>query len=137
MSYETGYCRPECNRCSQVCPTGAIRPLTVEAKTAVQIEHAVWNKAYCIPLTDGVSCGNCARHCPSGAIQMVPSDPDDANSLSIPAGPQIFLSVAGVFEHVVKHVRRGVLNALQRLRRGFFLLFQRFFAQLLFFSDPH
>ena len=84
MSYETGYCRPECNRCSQVCPTGAIRPLTVEAKTAVQIGHAVWNKAYCIPLIDGVSCGNCARHCPSGAIQMVPSDPDDANSLSIP-----------------------------------------------------
>ena len=24
MSYERGYCRPECTRCSEVCPTGAI-----------------------------------------------------------------------------------------------------------------
>jgi ferredoxin len=24
MSFERGYCRPECTRCSEVCPTGAI-----------------------------------------------------------------------------------------------------------------
>ncbi|MBP5573128.1 MAG: 4Fe-4S binding protein, partial [Bacteroidales bacterium] len=33
MSFETGYCRPECTRCSQVCPTGAIKPITKEEKT--------------------------------------------------------------------------------------------------------
>lgn len=74
MEYEKGYCRPECTRCSDVCPTGAIRPITVEEKTAIQIGHAVWVKKNCIPLTDGVTCGNCARHCPAGAIQMVPID---------------------------------------------------------------
>lgn len=41
-------------------------------------------KKNCIPLTDGVECGNCARHCPSGAIQMVPSNPEDENSVKIP-----------------------------------------------------
>lgn len=72
MSYERGYCRPECVRCAEVCPTGAIRPLTVADKSAIQIGHAVWVKKYCIPLTDGRECDNCARHCPTGAIQMVP-----------------------------------------------------------------
>lgn len=74
MEYDKGYCRPECTRCSDVCPTGAIKPITVEEKTAIQIGHAVWVKKNCIPLTDGQTCGNCARHCPAGAIQMVPVD---------------------------------------------------------------
>lgn len=72
MSYERGYCRPECTKCSEVCPTGAIRPITVAEKSSIQIGHAVWVKRNCIPFTDGVDCGNCARHCPVGAIQMVP-----------------------------------------------------------------
>ena len=71
MSFEVGYCRPECTRCSQVCPSGAIKPITKEEKTAIHVGHAVWVKDNCVVLTDGVSCGNCARHCPTGAIQMV------------------------------------------------------------------
>lgn len=85
MSYERGYCRPECTRCSEVCPTGAISLITVAEKSSLQIGHAVWVKKNCLPLTDGVSCGNCARHCPSGAIQMVPSNPDVPDSPKIPA----------------------------------------------------
>lgn len=84
MSYERGYCRPECTRCSDVCPAGAIRPITVGEKSSTRIGHAVWIRKNCIPLTDGVECGNCARHCPSGAILMVPSDSEDANSVRIP-----------------------------------------------------
>ena len=85
MSYERGYCRPECNRCSEVCPAGAIKPLAHELKASTQIGHAVWIKKNCIPLTDGVECGNCARHCPVGAIEMVPSDPNDEESPYVPA----------------------------------------------------
>ena len=84
-SYERGYCRPECNRCSEVCPTGAIRPITLAEKSSIQIGHAVWIKKNCIPLTDGVECGNCARHCPTGAIEMVPLNEDDEESPFIPA----------------------------------------------------
>ena len=72
MSYERGYCRPECTKCSDVCPAGAILPVSAEEKSSIQIGHAVWIKSNCIPVTDGVKCGNCARHCPTGAIQMVP-----------------------------------------------------------------
>ena len=85
MSFERGYCRPECTRCSEVCPAGAIKPITKADKTALHIGHAVWIKKNCLPLTDGVECGNCARHCPTGAIEMVPSDPDDEESAYVPA----------------------------------------------------
>lgn len=85
MSYERGYCRPECTRCSDVCPAGAIKPITRADKSSIQIGHAVWIKKNCIPLTDGVECGNCARHCPAGAITMIPSDSHDPESLKIPA----------------------------------------------------
>ena len=85
MSYERGYCRPECTRCSEVCPAGAIKPITKEDKSSTRIGHAVWVKKNCIPMRDNIECGNCARHCPSGAILMVPSDPDDEASIRIPA----------------------------------------------------
>ena len=85
MSYERGYCRPECNRCSEVCPAGAIKPIKAEDKASTQIGHAVWIKKNCVVLTDDVECGNCARHCPVGAIEMVPSNPDDEESPYVPA----------------------------------------------------
>lgn len=84
MSYERGYCRPECTKCSEVCPTGAILPITKADKSATQIGHAVWIKENCICITDNMDCGNCARHCPTGAIQMVPSDPKNKESRKIP-----------------------------------------------------
>ena len=74
MSYERGYCRPECTRCSEVCPAGAIRPIDKGDKSSTQIGHAVWIPKNCVVLTDDVACGNCARHCPAGAITMLPSD---------------------------------------------------------------
>lgn len=83
-SYERGYCRPECTRCSEVCPAGAIIKIDRAEKSSIQIGRAVWVKENCVPLTDGVECGNCARHCPVGAITMVASDPNNENSVKIP-----------------------------------------------------
>ena len=84
MSYERGYCRPECNRCSTVCPAGAIRPISIEEKSSIQIGHAVVCLDSCVVNTDNVKCGNCARHCPVGAIRMVRRNPEDPDSLRIP-----------------------------------------------------
>lgn len=84
MSYERGYCRPECTRCGEVCPAGAIHRITRAEKSAISIGHAVWVRDNCIVIADGHKCGNCARHCPTGAISMVPMDADDRNSLKIP-----------------------------------------------------
>lgn len=84
MSYEAGYCRPECTRCADVCPTDAIRPLPKEEKMMKKIGTAVWVKENCIILRDNVECGNCERHCPNGAIVMMPVDPDKSDSPKFP-----------------------------------------------------
>lgn len=74
MSYEKGYCRPECTKCSEVCPAGAISPISREEKSSIQIGHAVLDYSLCLPFSEDVHCGNCARHCPAGAIRMVRKD---------------------------------------------------------------
>lgn len=90
VSYERGYCRPECTRCSDVCPAGAIIKFPGEAperravKNSTKIGTAHWIKENCVVLNDGVSCGLCSRRCPSNAIQMVPSVADDPKSPKIP-----------------------------------------------------
>lgn len=91
MTYERGYCRPECTRCSQVCPTGAIKPITHEEKSSIKIGYAVWEHFLCIPTRDKnkdgtpISCGNCADHCPTQAITMIQLDDSDENSPMVPS----------------------------------------------------
>lgn len=84
MSYENGWCRPECTKCSEVCPAGAILEITPEEKTAIHVGTASVDLDLCVVNRDNVNCGNCARHCPAGAIMMVRKNPDDENSLRIP-----------------------------------------------------
>lgn len=69
LNYTDGYCRMACTRCSEVCPAGAIQPISKEEKTAISIGVAVVLKDNCI------GCGTCARHCPSAAISMVDGKP--------------------------------------------------------------
>lgn len=99
MSYERGYCRPECNRCATVCPAGAIQPITLADKSSTQIGHAVWVRKNCLPVAEGVSCGNCARHCPNGAIQMVHIDGDESKPM-IPAVNESRCIGCGACEYV-------------------------------------
>ena len=84
MSFERGFCRPECVKCSEVCPAGAIRPIDVAEKSATQIGHAVWIRENCLAARDGVQCNSCARHCPTGAIRLVHTDAEDPESPRIP-----------------------------------------------------
>ena len=84
MSFERGYCRPECVECSLVCPAGAITAITTADKSSISIGHAVWDKDSCIVNTDDVPCKSCERHCPTTAITFVARDPDKKNSLEIP-----------------------------------------------------
>lgn len=84
MSYDKGYCRPECTECSQVCPTSAIGRVAVPEKTSIAIGQAVWIKENCIVNTDDVQCNACMRRCPTGAITQVVRDPDQKKSLRLP-----------------------------------------------------
>lgn len=100
MSYEKGYCRQECTDCSQICPTGAILPISPAEKTQIHIGKASVNRSLCVVEADGVSCGNCARHCPVGAIMMVPLNPDDPDGLKIPAVDESLCIGCGACEYL-------------------------------------
>lgn len=100
MSFEKGYCRPECTRCSEVCPAGAIKLIDKEEKSGIQIGHAVVYPDFCLSALGENECGNCARHCPVGAIEMVPSDPEDDLSPSVPAVNENACIGCGACEHL-------------------------------------
>jgi len=68
-----GYCEYYCSLCTQVCPTGAIKELTIEEKTQVKIGLAWVDKDRCIPYNLGTPCIVCEEHCPTSpkAIKLV------------------------------------------------------------------
>ncbi|MCX6559442.1 MAG: 4Fe-4S binding protein [Candidatus Aminicenantes bacterium] len=68
-----GYCEYYCSLCSQVCPTGAIKELTIPEKTQVKIGTAWINKNRCLPYFLGRPCIVCEEHCPTSpkAIKFI------------------------------------------------------------------
>lgn len=70
--FEKGFCNYDCTVCGDVCPNGAIRPLTIEQKHLTQMGKVVFIEENCIVHTDGTSCGACSEHCPTQALSMVP-----------------------------------------------------------------
>lgn len=84
MSFERGYCRPECVECSSVCPAGAIRKIDTAEKSAISIGQAIWLMDNCVVNRDEIQCNNCEQHCPTGAITLVARDPGYSDSLKTP-----------------------------------------------------
>lgn len=72
MFFQTGHCNYECTICGEVCPAGAILPLTVEQKKVTQTGVAQFIKENCVVYTDNTACGACSEHCPTKAVNMVP-----------------------------------------------------------------
>ncbi len=95
MAFDKGFCTPDCTRCSQVCPAGAIEPLTVEEKATTHIGTAVWHKDRCLAATEGVNCRACYRHCPVHAIKRI-----DVDGAKIPVVDPIACVGCGACEHV-------------------------------------
>jgi polyferredoxin len=80
MDYMTNYCSYECTVCSEICPSGAILPLTLEGKKTTQLGRSRFIKEECIVYTKNTACGACSEHCPTKAVNMVPYQ----NGLTIP-----------------------------------------------------
>ena len=72
MDYDQSFCNYDCTRCSEVCPNGAILPLTKAEKQTTQIGVVKFLRRNCVVFIDGTSCGSCAEHCPTKAVRMVP-----------------------------------------------------------------
>ncbi len=80
LDNSAAYCTFECIRCTEVCPTGAILPLTVDKKKILQIGKTNFVKENCVVETEGTACGACSEHCPTKAVIMIPYK----NNLKIP-----------------------------------------------------
>lgn len=65
------FCFQECVDCTKVCPTGALRPLTVAQKQQVAIGTARLDKKKCIAWEKGEYCVVCQEFCPYQAITEV------------------------------------------------------------------
>jgi len=72
MYFERGFCNFDCTVCTEVCPNGALLPLTVEQKHRLQVGRVVFKPEICIVHTEGTSCGACSEHCPTQAVKMIP-----------------------------------------------------------------
>lgn len=71
LNNRVGFCNLNCTRCSQICPSGAIQPLTAAAKKRLQIGQVQFVRDNCIVILQGTECGACSEHCPTKAVDMV------------------------------------------------------------------
>jgi ferredoxin-type protein NapF len=69
VEFEEGYCREDCHACSLVCPSGAIRRLSLERKLEAKIGLAVVELDLCL-LTYDRECEICRRVCPREAVSF-------------------------------------------------------------------
>ncbi|HOG07773.1 MAG TPA: 4Fe-4S binding protein [Syntrophales bacterium] len=60
-----GYCEYRCTLCGQVCPTGAIRRLSLAEKAEVRIGLAMIDPGRCLPYAHARSCIVCEEVCPT------------------------------------------------------------------------
>ena len=64
------YCFQDCVACTKVCPTGALRPITVEEKHARPIGLAVIDLKKCLAWEKKEYCAVCDEYCPYKAVKL-------------------------------------------------------------------
>ena len=110
MDTNHGFCDPACSRCNNICPSGALRPLTLAEKKRCRVGMVTYYRNRCVVVTAGEACGACAEHCPTGALDMV----DYKDGLTIPkVTPELCVGCGGC-EYVcpVRPQRAVVINGV-------------------------
>jgi polyferredoxin len=72
MNYHKSFCTYNCTICNEVCPTGALSPLVLDAKKLTQLGKVNFIKDNCIVKTEKTACGACSESCPTKAVYMIP-----------------------------------------------------------------
>ncbi|MBQ3835286.1 MAG: 4Fe-4S binding protein [Elusimicrobia bacterium] len=75
MDYSNGPCMYSCNECSKVCPTGAIKKISLQEKQHLRIGLAKIDRELCI------ACGICAFKCPAKALSI--DEQEDGNRILV------------------------------------------------------
>ena len=112
MSYEKGYCSYECNLCTQICPTGAIIPLTLAEKKLVQMGKVVFKPEYCVVHVKQKDCGACGEVCPTHAVYMVRE-----GKLNFPKTNQDLCTGCGGCEHVCPTTPKSIIVIPNRVHQ--------------------
>lgn len=73
IRFTEGYCLENCNRCSQVCPSGAITLFSKEAKNQLFIGFAQIEIENCL-LSKNKECDRCKAACSYNAITIEPTE---------------------------------------------------------------
>lgn len=99
MDFNSGHCNYDCTVCSNICPSGAILPLTVEKKQQTQVGTAKFIKENCVVYTDNTNCGACSEHCPTKAVHMKLYPNATGRKLVIPEVDETICVGCGGCEH--------------------------------------
>jgi Polyferredoxin len=99
IDFEHGFCDYNCNLCSQVCPSNALRPIEVAERQLTRIGKAVFIEKNCVVHTNGENCAACDEHCSPKAIKMVPYG-DPSKNLVIPQIDDKLCIGCGGCEHI-------------------------------------
>ena len=73
LGFEQDYCREDCHRCNQVCPSGAIARISLDNKRAHRIGVARIELLIC-RLAAGEECNACIVNCPFDALHIASTD---------------------------------------------------------------
>ena len=87
MDFARGFCEKDCTRCGEVCPTGAIRRLSKEAKQNTKIglaALAVGWETRCLAYKENHPCALCEKHCAYGAVKVAEEKDKDGKKVRRP-----------------------------------------------------
>jgi MauM/NapG family ferredoxin protein len=73
LTFDEDYCREDCTRCTEVCPSGALAEMDISAKPGSHIGLARVDMNICL-LGEDRECSACMRWCPYNAIRYVFSE---------------------------------------------------------------
>jgi len=74
-------CHQDCNFCTQVCPTGAIRPLSLEQKRRTHMGLAVIHARTCLPHAGRQDCRLCFEECEAAGYHAI-----EMRAIHLPVG---------------------------------------------------
>ena len=64
-------CEVSCNNCGQVCPTGAIRAISLPEKKAARMGLAIVNEKTCLPFAEREACQLCVDECVAAGYDAI------------------------------------------------------------------
>jgi len=118
MDFTAGFCLQDCHKCADVCPTGALLPLTTEQKHVTKIGTALFRKDLCVVTVNENDCSACGEHCPVSAIEMLPYKPE--KNLYIPHIHEDVCIGCGACEYIcpVTPFKALVVQGLRHIRKA-------------------